>query len=438
MTTTMTRWRFLKAAAFGLAVSAGAMLADAAQAQTLRMWTFLNPAGTAPRERALAEIIKRFETANPGVKISVEPQVWDQMTPKFLAAHRAGNAPDLIWVVTDLLGDALKTGSLADLNPLFLSKWPAASLAEVKDGYWSRCERDGKVHCLFHSRNYYGVIYRTDLAREAGIDVSTLRTWPAFIEAAKKLTVKDASGNVTRWGFGQQFSEDRADSQMMTSLLLSRQGDLFEPNGRAKWANPTGIEGLKLQTDMVTVHGVTPRQAVSWSAEDLYEQFAAGRVAMIAAAVVRLSTMQAKLGKENVGFMIWPGIDGKPHSPAVMAGWAVGVWSGGRNKEMAGKFLEFMSTGDQDRMWVEVGGQLPGAPSTLANMKEFMAKPENAYLAIAARGVKEYGWIPSVEYGVGGYRQALNKAAQDVIVGGVDPKAALEAAERRFNQQNNR
>ena len=43
-----------------------------------------------------------------------------------------------------------------------------------------------------------------------------------------------------------------------------------------------------------------------------------------------------------------------------------------------------------------------------------------------------------LEFGVGGYRQAMNKAAQDVIVGGVDPMTALEDAERRFNRQNNR
>jgi multiple sugar transport system substrate-binding protein len=71
-------------------------------------------------------------------------------------------------------------------------------------------------------------------------------------------------------------------------------------------------------------------------------------------------------------------------------------------------------------------------------MPDFMARPENAYLATAAAGVKDWGWIAPVAFGVGGFRQALNKAAQDVIVGNVDPKAALEAAERRFNQQNNR
>ena len=415
-----------------------ALPAPAVAETTLRMWTFLNPAGTAPREKALAEIIRQFEAENSGVKIAVEPQVWDQMTPKFLAAHRAGTAPDLVWVVTDLLGDALKSGALADLNPLFLDTWPSADIEERKDGYWTRCAQSDKVHCLFHSRNYYGVIYRTDVLREAGVDPASLTDGDAFIAAARKLTVKDAAGNVTRWGFGQQFSEDRADSQMMTSIMLARQGDLFHADGRAAWANPVGAEALRVQTDMVTKHGVTPPQVVTWSAEDLYEQFAAGRLAMFTGAVVRISTMQAKVGKENVGFMIWPGVDGKPHAPGIMAGWAVGVWSGGKSQELAGRFLEFMSTGERDRLWVQVGGQLPSAPSTLAAMPEFMARPENAYLATAARGVKEFGWIVPVEFGVGGYRQALNKAAQDVIVGGVAPLAALEEAERRFNRQNNR
>ena len=43
-----------------------------------------------------------------------------------------------------------------------------------------------------------------------------------------------------------------------------------------------------------------------------------------------------------------------------------------------------------------------------------------------------------VTFGVGGYRQVLNKAAQEVVVNNVAPKAALEAAEAEFNRRNNR
>lgn len=95
-------------------------LANSAKAQgttTLRMWTFLNPAGNAPRERALRDIIAEFEAANPGSRVVVETQAWDQMTPKFLAAARTGGAPDVVWCITDLLGDAIRSGALADLTP---------------------------------------------------------------------------------------------------------------------------------------------------------------------------------------------------------------------------------------------------------------------------------------------------------------------------------
>jgi len=417
-------------------VQLGALSAQAET--TVRMWTFLNPDGKSPRELALKEIISRFEAANPEIRVVVEPQVWDQMTPKFLAANGAGNAPDIIWVVTDLLGEALASGSLADLNPLFLKNWPKEAVDERKDGYWERCAWEGGVHCLFHSRNYYGVIYRKDFLAEAGVDPDTLTDWPTFIDAAKKLTVRDASGNVSRWGFGQQFSEDRADAQMMSSIILSRQGDLFHEDGRAKWANPIGAEALQLQCDMVTKHEITPPQAVTWSAEDLYEQFAAGRLAMFTGAVVRVSTMQAKVGKDNVGFMVWPGVDGKPHSPAVMAGWAVGVWSKSKHVDEAARFLEYMAGPEADRLWVEVGGQIPASGSVMKEIPDFFAQPSNQYIVKAAEGIADYGWISPVKFSVGGYRQVLNKAAQNVITGGMEPMAALEEAEKRFNQQNRR
>lgn len=405
---------------------------------TIRMWTFLNPTGNAPREKALAQLISDFEKANAGVKIVVEPQVFDQMTPKFIAASRQGNAPDVIWASTDLLGDAVKAGTLADLKPLFVDKWSDAQKKDQAGAYWDLCSIDGKHYCVFQSRNYIGMLYRLDLFKEAGIDATKLTTWPAFIEAAQKLTAKDGSGNITRYGFGQAWSENQADPQLVVTYLLAKQGNLFDDKGRARFATPAGIEGLTLQTDMVTKLNITPRQSASWTVDDLYEQFASGRVAIATGASVRVSTVQAKMGKDKVGFMLYPGVDGKPHSPAVMAGWAVGVWSGGKNKEIAGRFVEYMASPESDRHWVETGGQTPVLASTPSRLTEFFAKPENDYLKVASLGSSTAGWLAPVAYGVGGYRQVLNKAAQEVVVNGVTPKAALEAAEAEFNRRNNR
>ena len=416
-----------------LAAAAPAM----AQDKTIRMWTFLNPTGTAPREVALAKIITNYEAANPGTKILVETQVWDQMTPKFLSAHATGNAPDVIWVVTDFLGDAIKSGSLADLNELFIKDWSAEQLADNAGAYWDLSLVDGKQHSIFVSRNYISLMYRKDLFEAAGIDPASLTTWEAFHDAAEALTVKDAAGQVTRYGFATAFSEQQADPSPMLPSMLAAGIEPFNADGTANFANAKGVEAMTLLTDMVK-EGISPAQAATWTVDDMFEQFASDRVAMIQGPAVRVSTLQAKLGADKVGLMMWPGDGVAAHSPAVMAGWAVGVWSGSPIKQEAGDFVEYMLGSEADKIWVTEGGQVPGLLSTLTELADFIAKPGNEYLAVAAEGSAKFGWLTPIDFSVGGYRQAINKAAQRVLVEGVDVETALKDAEVEFNRQNNR
>jgi multiple sugar transport system substrate-binding protein len=422
----------LAAATFVLLAS----LQQVAAQTTIRMWTFLNPAGTSPREVALAQIITRFERANPGIKVSVEPQVWDQLSPKFLAAARAGNAPDITWVVTDMLGESMQSGELADLRPLFIDRWTDAQRAGRKDAFWDTCSIDGKQYCLVTSRNYIAILYRRDLFQQAGIDPASLNTWPAFTAAAQKLTQRNAAGEVTRWGFGQAFSETQADPQMMIPVMLGLQGKLFESNGRAAFATPAGIAALTRQIGMVTEAKVTPPDAVGWTVDDDYEAFAAGRVAMMEGASVRVSTLQAKLGADKVGMLLWPGENGKEHSPGMTAGWAVTLWSHGKNIPAAAKFLEYFTGPEADTILVQTAGQMPTTPESRAASADYLNRPENAYLSVAAEGVAKYSWLVPTNIAAYGFRQVLNRAAQEVLTSKTAPEAALKAAEQTFNRNN--
>ncbi|MBX9462279.1 MAG: sugar ABC transporter substrate-binding protein [Aquamicrobium sp.] len=431
--------RFGLSAALACAVAAlGGAGPALAQETTVRMWTFLNPTGTSPREVALAKIIDNFEAANPDIDIVVEPQAWDQMTPKFLAAHTSGTAPDVIWVVTDFLGDAINSGSLASLNDLFVKDWSEDQVADRAGPYWDLTNVDGTQHALFTSRNYIAIMYRKDLFAEAGIDPATITTWDKLVEVAKKLTVKDSAGQVSRYGFVQGFSENQADPPLMIPYLVGKGAELFSEDGKANFASPEGVDGLTLQTDLITRHGVMPESAVSWTVDDVYEQFASDRAAMILGASVRVSTLQSQLGKDKVGLMLWPGSGQQEHSPAVMAGWAVGVWSKSQVAEQAGEFVEYMLGPDGDKAWVEIGGQSPGLGSTLDHLGDFANQPGNEYLRVVSTGSAKHGWLAPIEYSIGGYRQILNKAAQNVVVNGADPKQALEEAGAEFNRSHNR
>ena len=81
---------------------------------TIRMWTFLDPTNTSNgRSIALQKMIDRFEEENPGVKVVVEPQQWDTMTGKFMAAATTGEAPDIMWCARDELFGVLNAGHAA-------------------------------------------------------------------------------------------------------------------------------------------------------------------------------------------------------------------------------------------------------------------------------------------------------------------------------------
>lgn len=404
--------------------------------QTVRMWTFLNPSGTAPREVALAQMISDFEAANPSIKIVVETQAWDQMTPKFLAAHSAGAAPDIIWISTDLLGDVIDAGAVADLNDLFINDWTDDYRSDIYDSYYELCHVDGAQYCLFTSRNYIGVLYRADFLAEAGIDAASIHTWDDFRAAAEALTVTDANGNVTRWGYGQQFSPDFPDPQMYVPLVLEQQGEIFNPDGSPAWSTPAGVSAMAEMVSYVSDAGPTPPASVNYSAEDLYEQFSAGRMAMITGASVRVSTIQQQIGVENVGFMLWPSRDGIGNAPSPALGWGVGVWSGSSVKDAAGKFLDYMTGSAADALWVQVGGQIPMRQGTLSDLADFFDQPANRYVIAAANGITHNSWVAPIAFPIAGYRQDLNQAAQDVILLGTDPAKALEAAEAAFDRRN--
>ena len=317
----------------------------------------------------------------------VETQVWDQMTPKFLAAHRAGNAPDIIWAITDFLGDAINSGSLADLNALFMNKWPAAQVADHKSAYWDLTKRGDKQYALFVSPNYISVLYRADLFKEAGIDPAQIKTWDDLRQAAEKLTVRDASGQVTRYGYAQAYSEQQTDPHMMIPYILGNGESIFKPDGKANFATPLGIEAMTYATDLVTKYKVAPSAV----------RHLDGRRPVRA---VRLGSRRHGAGPERAR-LHHPGQarQGKGRHDAVARHQDDGALSG-RDGRLGGRRLvegpecrgsrqvrRLHAWGRKsEKIWVTVGGQSPLMASTAEAVASYVDQPGNGYIRVAGEG----------------------------------------------------
>ena len=393
---------------------------------TITMWTFLDPTNTENgRSVALQKMIDEFHAENPGVKVVVEPQDWSTMTGKFLAAATTGNAPDIMWCARDEMYGVLNAGALEPLENLFLGDWTAEEIADVDDAFFRFGERDGKHYTLTLNKNCTGLIYREDLLEKAGLSVPT--SFDELYETAKALTGKDESG-IDRYGLGMSFSTETNDAQAIVNWLLQENGGLFNEDGTANWANDAGLKAIDWTINCINT-GVTPAESVNTTIEDIYTEFAAGKYAMSIASAVRLSSLRqnASFDGSTIQFTPLPG-------GTIIDGWFVGVWSGSKHKEEAGKFLEKMYSPESDLKWIELGGQAPLRKSTVASLE---ITNENKFMESMLEAFNE-GWLPSNTEAYVGWKLTLNYPIQSVMTDNTDPMQALKEAENIFNSDNNR
>jgi multiple sugar transport system substrate-binding protein len=393
---------------------------------TIRMWTFLDPTNTDNgRSVALKQMMDEFEAENPGVKVVVEPQDWTTMTAKFMAAATTDMAPDLMWCARDELYGVLNAGALEPLENLFMKDWTAEEINDVDDGFFQFGERDGKHYTLTLNKNCTGLFYREDLLEAAGLEVPT--TFDELYDAAVALTGKEESG-IDRYGLGMSFSTESNDAQAIINWLLQENGDLFNDDGTANWANDAGVAAIEW-TQKCIDDGVTPSESVNTTIEDIYTEFAAGKYAMAIASAVRLANLRetASFDGSTIQFAPLPGA-------TIIDGWFVGVWSGSPHKEEAGKFLEKMYSPESDLKWIELGGQAPNRKSTVESLE---ITDENKYMEAMLQAFGE-GWLPSNTEAYVGWKLDLNYPIQSVLTDGTDPMKALQDAEKIFNTDNNR
>jgi multiple sugar transport system substrate-binding protein len=116
----------------------------------------------------------------------------------------AGNtAPDLMWLSQEYVANYADSGAIMDITEAVgkLGDMPAAQLDDYYPGSLAVAKYAGGLYGLPWIAQPVVLYYNPAMFEAAGIappDESW--TWDTFKEAAKKLTLKDASGNITQYG----------------------------------------------------------------------------------------------------------------------------------------------------------------------------------------------------------------------------------------------
>jgi ABC-type glycerol-3-phosphate transport system substrate-binding protein len=173
---------------------------------------------------------------------------------KFTTMLAGDTAPDCFLVQQVMLPALGSSGTLLALDPYLARDRNEVNPgdffpAHVAGGKW-RGRQMGLTPDGCAVLEYYNV----SLFREAGVPVpAPAWTWDDYLDAARRLTTKDAGGQVTQVGIGTLPAGNN-----LLPWLRSNGADLFSADfEQVRIAEPAALDAVQFAVDLVVKHGVT-------------------------------------------------------------------------------------------------------------------------------------------------------------------------------------
>lgn len=393
---------------------------------TINYWGLWEPEGV------MAGVIKDFEDANPGVTVLYSQQRFSTYESRiYTRLQQAYNsdepAPDVFRIHNTWLPKFRKY--LTPLPSTIMTKDEYASTfyPTAVDDFTGK---DGLIYAIPWEIDGLAVFYNKKIFEDAGI-TEVPKDWDSFFELATKLTVKDSSGKITQSGVALGTSNNiRHASEILSFLFLQEGMQVIDSTKTTVTLNTAkGQKVLKQYTDFAMGDTAT------WSStlrSDL-EMFFAGKLAMMIAPSWRAFDIIDAAPQIEFDIAPLPQLKANDYEIYYSTYWGDAVNNTSPNKEMAWKFVKFLSEKETEQKLYSASSTVRafGEPYSRVDLKdEMIGKPYVSAIAEMAPYMKS--WQMGDETYV---KTALADAITSVIENGTDVSVALKKAESTINSR---
>ncbi|MDQ3701544.1 MAG: sugar ABC transporter substrate-binding protein, partial [Chloroflexota bacterium] len=240
--------------------------------------------GTIEEKAVWEKIAEQYVAKTPGVTV-VPEHIPAQYFVKIQAAIAGGDAADVILMEDKPTSGYAKKGFFRELDP-FISADGTFKRDDYYGVLFDGLKYRGKLYGLPQHWLTQSIAYNKQLLSKAGVKAPPTDwqdgswNWGTFLDAAKKLTLRDGN-NVTQWGFpltGYSWTRWRM-------WVWQNGGDVLAQDLKTCLLDtPAAIEGLQFYADLMNRHHVAPTNEERTAAGGLDDValFAQGKAAMIA------------------------------------------------------------------------------------------------------------------------------------------------------------
>ena len=337
------------------------------------------------------ELAKKFEAANPDIKVKLEITVSDGLPNRIQVALRSGSPPDLIegqhgWIVP-----FAQSNLLQPLDDVLTDREDYVPAALDYDTW------DGKLWGVPYRIETHALIYNKGAFKAAGLDPEKrLETWPELIEAAKKLTGKNGEGQ-DQYGFAITGGGEVGNTLFRSLPFIWMNGGtiISDDMTKATVNEPAAVEAVKFYTDMFTELGVSPPSTLQNDGTANRRLFIAGTVAMYQSGQFDLPSIKKENPNIDIGVMPLPHPEGK-ETAAILGGWSFLIPKDAPNPADAKKFVAFMAEAENMGFFTDT---FPARVSAM-EMPRFQDPLLNAYKEMLPHGRRvppHKNWVQIVQ-----------------------------------------
>jgi len=364
MFTLSRRKLLLSSAALAAGAVAKGAFAQSDQTATLKLQGFGGDAELSAITNAVARFNKKYP--NVTVDIAMDPisTGWGNYVTKVISEFTAGSASDVYGTAIETFQAFSSRGLWLGLNDFVKAN---SGFSDFAPSLFEQGSYKGEIQYIPIGWNNIMINYNRDLFDKAGVPYPKQGwTWDEFREVAKKLTIKDGSGNVTQFGYevpNQNFF-------VQPWFFSNGTGVLNDDWTASNMLDPKVAESLQFLHDLIHVDGVSPIPGK----DTMDNQFTAGQVAMISRG--HWIIQNAKTNNLNMDVAIPPS---KESDTTVIGFGAYAISKATAQPELAKALVLELTSEETQKEEGEKGGGVPGRKSA-AETPGFLAFPPSAAL----------------------------------------------------------
>lgn len=326
------------------------------------------------RVNAMDMLIEQFEAENPNIEVIHNSDIpYDNFRDEIAASAPAGVGPDVVTLFYGWIPAFVDAGYLVPLPEPFTEDYINENFVPMVSG---SAAFEGEYWAVPTAVRALAMFYNVDMLEEAGYD-GPPETLDELVEMAQELTIYDgepALENIIQPGFQPEVG---GQWHHWFREVLFRQFGGEQPysddNREVLWNTPEGCEAFTYMTQFET-ELMTGSEGMFTNANSA---FVNGISALHIDGSFRLGTIRNNNPDLNFGVAELPvGPDGERHTYGSY--WTHGITrraaADEARMEASVKFLEFITSPDAGRLWVEEVGELP-AQNAAAGDPELLEDP---------------------------------------------------------------